>query len=65
MLLLLAVLGCDRLAGPTPSESKIALDAYTVTIIDSSSGPKGGTSGVHQDDPSGITTHTFESANGR
>lgn len=59
---LFALAGCDRLA--PPSESKTKLDTHSLTIIDSSGGPGGGTSGGSRE-ADGTETHTYESANGR
>jgi hypothetical protein len=56
--------GCGSFSGP--SETKTILGTHPLTIVDTSGKkPMGGTSGTHQDDPAGITTHTFDSANGR
>ena len=42
------------------------IGTHPLTIIDTSGEkPLGGTSGTHQDDAAGTTTHFFESANGR
>jgi uncharacterized protein (TIGR03067 family) len=43
-----------------------SLGTHPLTIVDTSGKkPLGGTTGTHQDDASGITTHSFKSANGR
>jgi hypothetical protein len=42
----------------------MTLGTHPVTIVDSSGGPLGGTSGGGTG-PNGVTVHTFESANGR
>ena len=49
----------------TPPKHKTTLGSHPLTIVDTSGKPYGGTSGTHQDDTAGITTHFFESANGR
>ena len=43
-----------------------SLGHHPLTIVDTSGKkPLGGTASTHKDDPSGITTHSFKSANGR
>lgn len=50
----------------TPSADTTVLGSHLLTIVDTSGKrPLGGTSSTHQDDASGITTHSFKSANGR
>jgi uncharacterized protein (TIGR03067 family) len=50
----------------TAPEDIGSLGTHPLTIVDTSgTKPLGGTSSTHQDDVSGITTHSFESANGR
>ena len=50
----------------TAPEDIGSLGTHPLTIVDTSGKkPLGGTSRTHQDDAAGITTHSFESANGR
>ncbi|MGB4709821.1 MAG: SUMF1/EgtB/PvdO family nonheme iron enzyme [Fuerstiella sp.] len=50
----------------SPPEDKMTLGTHPLTIVDTSGEkPLGGTASTHQDDASGITTHSFKSANGR
>ena len=50
----------------TPQEDSSTLGTHRLTIVDTSGKkPLGGTSGTRQNDATGITTHFFESANGR
>ena len=50
----------------TPPEDIGSLGTHPLTIVDNSGKkPLGGTSSTHQYDASGITTHSFKSANGR
>jgi ankyrin repeat protein len=49
-----------------PPSDSTTLGTHPLTIVDrSGTKPLGGTSSTHQDDASGITTYSFESANGR
>ena len=60
-ILILAFTGCWG-----PSEGKMTLGTHTLTIVDTSGKkPSGGTLGTYQDAAAGVTTHSFESANGR
>ena len=62
--LCVSLCGCGQVSGP--SEDRGTLGTHPLTIVDTSGKkPMGGTSGGHQDDPAGITTYTFDSANGR
>ncbi|MCB1231248.1 MAG: hypothetical protein KDN19_13320 [Verrucomicrobiae bacterium] len=61
LFILLTFAGCDR-AG----EDNSTLGTHTLTIVDTSGNkPMGGSVGTFHDDVTGVTTHTFESANGR
>lgn len=60
LIFLLAIAGC----GGSP-EHQTTLGTHTLTIVDSSTKPWGGTTRIHQDDQAGTETHFFESANGR
>lgn len=50
----------------TPQSDRMTLGSHRLTIVDTSGEkPAGGTSGTRRDDAAGVTTHFFESANGR
>ncbi|TWU27910.1 protein kinase domain-containing protein [Novipirellula artificiosorum] len=50
----------------TPQSDYTTLGTHPLTIVDTSGAkPLGGTSSTHQNDATGITTHSFKSANGR
>lgn len=50
----------------TPKSDTMSLGSHPVSIVDTSGKkPLGGTTSTHQDDASGITIHSFKSANGR
>ena len=57
--LLLAIAGCGG-----PAETSGTLGAHTLTVVDTSGGPLGGSSGGRTD-ADGNEIDTFESANGR
>jgi hypothetical protein len=63
-VLCVSLCGCGNLSGPP--EDRGTLGTHPLTIVDTSGKkPMGGTSGTYQNDPAGITTYTFDSANGR
>lgn len=57
---LMVLTGCER-----PVRDASTLGPHTLTIVDSSGKPYGGSTGTHRDDVAGTVTHSFESANGR